>query len=87
MYVSTKVVWQPAQIVASTTVLEPADGEPLHAMHPEAGTTGATMCGIEATRVEGSWSAVAPLEKCEPCEKAVDGVIDLRTVRSPELGG
>lgn len=82
-YVSTKVVWQPAHRGASTTVLEPAHGERLHAMHPEAGATGLTMCGVGATRVEGSWSAVTQFERCSPCAEAIDPyAIDLRTVRA-----
>ncbi len=88
VYVATKVVWQPGhpgRRGVSTTVLEPADGELLHAMHPAAGLRGATMCGIEATRVERSWSMVTRLEKCLPCQDAIDrDVIDLRPV--PALG-
>ena len=56
-------------------------------MRPEAGATGATMCGVEATRVEGSWSAVTPFERCSPCEEAIDAdAIDLRPVRALEHG-
>jgi hypothetical protein len=41
------------------------------------------MCGVAATRVEGSWSAVTPFERCSPCEEAIDAeAIDLRTVRA-----
>jgi hypothetical protein len=87
MYVSTKVVWQPGHRGASTTVLEPAEGEVLHAMHPATGLRGATMCGVEATTVRGSWSADTPLAKCVPCQNAIDrDVIDLRTVRALEHG-
>lgn len=83
MYVSTKVVWQPGHRGASTTVLEPAEGEVLHAMHPATGLRGATMCGVAATRVEGSWSAITPFERCSACAEAIDPyAIDLRTARA-----
>ena len=87
IYISTKVVWQPGHRGASTTVLEPADGELLHAMHPATGLRGPTMCGIDATRVKGSWSAETALEKCASCQMAIDqDVIDLREVRTLEHG-
>ncbi len=87
MFFSTKVVWQPGHRGASTTVLEPADGEVLHAMHSATGLRGPTMCGVEATRVRGSWSADTPLEKCGLCQNAIDqDVIDLRTVSALESG-
>ena len=45
------------------------------------------MCGVAATRVEGSWSAVTPGERCSLCEEAIDpDAIDLRTVRALEHG-
>ena len=85
VYVATKVVWQPGHRRASTTVLEPADGELLHAMHPAAGPRGATMCGVEATRLERSWSTVTRLEKCLSCQDAIDkDVIDLRPLPALE---
>ncbi len=87
VYVSTTVVWQPGHRGASTTVLEPADGELLHAMRPATGMRGETMCGLEATRLERSWSTVTPLEKCSRCQDVIDhDVIDLRPVRALEPG-
>ena len=79
MYVSIKVVWQPGHRGATTTVLEPAGGELMHAMHPEAGPTGATLCGLEATRVERSWSSVTLPDRCARCQVVIDqDEIDLR---------
>ena len=56
-YVSTKVVWQPGHRGASTTVLEPAEGEVLHAMRPATGLRGATMCGVAADASRGRHGA------------------------------
>jgi hypothetical protein len=98
LYVSTKVVWQPGHRGASTTVLEPAAGELLHAMQPAAGMRGVTMCGVDATRLQRSWRTVTLVEKCARCQEAVDraavdraavheDVIDLRSgLPALELG-
>ena len=70
--VSSHVVWEPGGV--SREVLDDTCVDLMHAVDAAATRGGRAMalCGVHVTVLPRSWDTVGAMEKCVPCQAAID---------------